>query len=203
MIIAGPDARPIDVGNGYRDYVLTHKEADVLMTYHMIQEALAGHTSIRIASDDTDVLTILAHHLYERTNNLPNTVHVSMESCIRNRAVIDVNEVVKTHIKILAAHALTGCDTVSSFAGVGKTTVLKKLKTFTDTLNLSDSSIPSDDVLDPSLRFVVTFYGQTYGEEPLDNMRASIFTPKISGKRHVSPKLSTLPPTMAAFIPHC
>ena len=34
-------------------------------------------------------------------------------------------------------------------------------------------------------------------------MRAEIFTRKITGKRHVAPKLKSLPPTMAAFRPHC
>ena len=34
-------------------------------------------------------------------------------------------------------------------------------------------------------------------------MRALTFTQKIAGKRNVSPILSSLPPTMAAFRPHC
>ena len=129
VIVTGPDPHPIKVGIGTISAV-THEEADVIMVHHMINEAVAGNSPIKVVCDDTDVLLILAHHLHTGTNNMPATVKLMMESCSRNRAVIDVNEVVKKHHKlmpnILATHALTGCDTVSCFAGIGKTTALKK-----------------------------------------------------------------------------
>ena len=66
------------------------------------------------------------HHLGDRMLWRHHTVMV-MESCSRNRTVIDVNEVIKKHEKImqnLAAHAPTGCNTVSCFAGIEKTSDL-------------------------------------------------------------------------------
>ena len=206
IIVTGPDANPIDIGPGVQEKSVTHEEADVLMAYHMINEAVAGHSPIKVVSDDTDVLVILAHHMSMHTNNMPGVTEVFMESCSRNRAVIDVNKVVGKHTKImpniLAAHALTGCDTVSSLAGIGKPTVLKKLETFRETLKLGEPSDSLDEVVDSCLKYVATLYEQKYGE-PLDTMRSVIFTRKTGGKRHVAPKLSSLPPTTAAFKLHC
>jgi len=54
-----------------------------------------------------------------------------MEGCSRNNAVIDVVEVVQQHDAIipnlLGVHALSECNTVSSLAGIGKATILKRL----------------------------------------------------------------------------
>jgi len=36
---------------------------DVIMAYHIIQEATAGHSPISVVSDDTDVLLILINQL--------------------------------------------------------------------------------------------------------------------------------------------
>ena len=102
---------------------------------------------------------------------------------------------------LLAAYALTGCDTVSSFAGIGKTSVLKKLEAFTDTLLLGDPSASMDEVITSYLKYVATFYGQVF-QGSLDTMRRYIFTRIIGGKRHLPPKFSSLPPRLAACRPH-
>ena len=95
----------------------------------MLYEAVGGHPPVKIVSDNTDVLVILAHHLHAQTKGMPNDVQFFMESCNRNRAFINVNEVVKKHAKImpnlLAGHTLSGYDSVSFFAGIGQATVLK------------------------------------------------------------------------------
>ena len=54
-----------------------------------------------------------------------------MEGCSRSHAIIDVNKVVQQHDAIipnlLGEHALSGCDSVSSMAGI---TVFKKLTVY-------------------------------------------------------------------------
>ena len=80
LVITGPDPHPIEVGVGALPTAITHEEADIIMVYHMIEESVGGHSPIRVVSDDTDVLLILAHHLQARTNNLPATVKVTMEA---------------------------------------------------------------------------------------------------------------------------
>ena len=120
--------------------------------------------------------------------------------------MISVNDIVVKHAaimpNIIAAHALTGCDTVSSFARISKTPVLKKLHTHTPTLRLGDLSSTQHDITESCTQFVCVMYNQEQGAT-LSEMRASIFTKRLAGKRHIPPKMFSLPPTRAGFLPHC
>jgi len=73
---------------------------------------------------------------------------------------------------------------------------------FTDSLPLGDLSASLDEVTDSCLRFVATLYGKDQ-ETSLNIMRANIVKKKIASQHHIPPKLSSLPPTMAAFKLHC
>ena len=206
VIITGPDPEPVEVGVGPRLTKITHEEADVIMVYHMIDEALKGRSRIRVVSDDTDVFLILCYHLHMLTNKLPKDTQISMEAVSSGRSVISINDVVKNHSEIipniLGAHALTGCDTVSSFSGIGKVTVFKKINVYTGKLSLGDLFTPIDDIIHSASKFTATLYGHS-SESSITDMHAAIFTRKLAGKRNVPPLLSSLPPTLAAFRPHC
>ncbi|KAL8594948.1 hypothetical protein ACOMHN_038745 [Nucella lapillus] len=52
------------------------------------------------------------------------------------------------------------------------------------------------------LQFVCLMYGEESAIS-LNTVRANSFKRKILGKRHLAPKLSSLPPTMAPFNAHC
>ena len=108
-----------------------------------------------------------------------------MESCGRSPVVIDVNQVLQKHHKImpnlLAAHALTGCDTVSCFSGIGKATVYKKLESFDDHIKLGDLSACLDEVTESCMGFVASLNGHAQGNA-LEAMRAEIFTWKPLAK---------------------
>ena len=58
--------------------------------------------------------------------------HVMMTSPIRGVTVIDINASVNINRAImddlLAAHGLTGCDTVATYHGIGKGVTLKVLR---------------------------------------------------------------------------
>jgi hypothetical protein len=170
----------------------------------MITEALKGHSKIHVVSDDTDVFLILAYHLCMLTNNLPKDTYVTMEGFSGRRAIISINDVVKKQgkilPKILGNHALSGCNTVFSFAGIGKATVFKKINSYAEELNFGDLSATQDDIINSASRFTATLYGHP-PESSVTDMRAVIFTQKIAGKRNVPPILSSLSPTMAAFKP--
>lgn len=206
IIITGPDPQLIQIGGGPQETAVFHEEADVLMAYHMIHEATAGQQSIKVVSEDTDVLIILAHHLYAETNGLPPNISLCMESCSESHSLININEVIRVHRdimpNILAAHALTGCDTVSSFAGVGKATAFKRLKTFNGLLKLGDLSATKEEITESCLQFTSMLYNHEKVND-LNMLRAEIFRRKIAGKRHVAPKLCNLPPTMDSFEAHC
>ena len=59
---------------------MTHEEADIIMAYNMIEVSVGEHSSIRVVSDDTDVLIIIMHQLQTRAYNLPATVKVTIEA---------------------------------------------------------------------------------------------------------------------------
>lgn len=205
VVITGPDPHPIHMGSGLQQDPLYHEEADVLMAFHVINESSLGQRNIRVVSDDTDVLIILAHHLHMKTKGLSQNMTLSIESCTSTHNVISVNDVIRQHATImpnlLAAHALTGCDTVSSFAGIGKMTVLKKLEVFSGELKLGKMSVPFQEISESCLQFTNLLYGDESGAN-LNTVRANIFRKRIAGKRHIPPKLSSLPPTMASFQAH-
>ncbi len=83
-----------------------------------------------------------------------------MTSPIRGRALIDVNSSVRKHHMVvehvLSAHGLSGCDTVATYFGIEKLTVLKILKKEMYILSKVDdirSSLP--DVIDQSTAFML------------------------------------------------
>ena len=95
VILTGQNPCPIEVKVWTQQPTITQEEADVLVAHYMIKEATRGHSLIKVVSDDTDVLVLLAHHLCFRTNYISNSVHVIMEASIRNHSVMDVNKVIK------------------------------------------------------------------------------------------------------------
>ena len=205
-MVTGHDPHPIEVGVGALPTAITHEEAGIIMAYNMIEESVGGQSPIRIVSDDTGVLIIITHQPQARTNKLPATVKVAMEACSGRHKVIDVNAIVKQHAAViphvLAAHALTGCDTNSSMTTIGNATVFKRLQTFNECLRLGEEEYLTDEVFTSCQRFASSCYGQC-SSMPLEKMRAQMFTRQIVGKRLIPSKLCNLPPTSLAFKLHC
>ena len=206
VIVTGLNPQPIELGLGPQIIELRHEEADVSIVYHLLHEASQGNSPITVLSEDTDVLVLLLHHVHALNCNLPSTIEVRMQSLSSGRSIIDVNKTIQQHAAIipnlLAAHAITGCDTVSSISGIGKSTVLKKLKNFKEELKLGDANSSFDAILKSTCKFVTTLYGRN-PDDDWSTLRATIFARKMAGKQHVVPKLCSLPPTLAAFKLHC
>ena len=83
---------------------------------------------VSVIADNTDVFILLIHHYLEQ--QLTNLM--VMESPIHGRSVIDICRTVKNEEQIahdlLACHALSGCDTVACYFGIGKVKALKTLE---------------------------------------------------------------------------
>ena len=81
-----------------------------------------------VIADDTNVFVLLLH--FKNLGSL-GSGPIFMESPLRQRGSIDIDGTLQEHHTIipslLAAHALSGCDTVASYYGVGKGKVLKVL----------------------------------------------------------------------------
>ena len=200
LAITGNDPVPIQINQGVvsrrDDMTIIHEEA-----YTMIiqQVASVGAAKVLVIADDTDVFVLLCHFVF----NGDITGHVMLVSPIRGRTVIDINESVDKNRAImgdlLAAHGLTGCDTVATYHGIGKGVALKVLRS--ETLSLSkvgDMTLSVEEALEQSTSFMLSCYGHPECSS-LTDARQKIFSRKVSCSIGAAPKLQSLPPTNEAF----
>ncbi len=128
-----------------------------------------------------------------------------MESTSRSRSSIDIGATVAKHSGIvpqmIAAHAVSGCDTVGCYHGIGKTKVVKALSAGIELNHLGDPKASLDDVMKESTHFIGACYGQKC--DPSDTMSSIRYKVWVShtGRKGASilPKLKSLPPTVEAF----
>jgi hypothetical protein len=133
LVITGQDKTPVDIGYGgvitqRNDIATTHEEADNIIVQQAIRVAVNEQKCVTVLADDTDVYILLLYYYLERGIQIP----MVMESPIKERTVVDIHATVEKYQSIipsmLAGHALTGCDTVAAYFGVGKGTMLKVLE---------------------------------------------------------------------------
>ena len=204
IVVSGRDPVPIELFCGYQlqrtDLRTTHEEADVTMIYQVLQIAKMDDVqTVKVISDDTDVFVLLLH--FSEQEKLKCSIILEPTSC--ERTSVDIQATVKQNADIipnlLAAHGLTGCDTVAKLHGIGKGTVITTLKrgyTFTQLGHLNSSL---DDVMREATSFICACYGSKHKED-LSEARINVWSKKI-GKKNITaaPPLKTLPPTTEAF----
>jgi len=104
--------------------------------------------------------------------------------------------------KLLAAHALSGCDTVAQCYGIGKTSVVKVLQADHRSHNIDcigDVNANIQDILSSATSFISKCYGIS-GLTTMTDVRCKAWKIKTSRASIVSsPKLNSLPPTTEAF----
>ena len=98
--------------------------------------------------------------------DIPASTSALMVSPIRGHVVIDINATVVLHRAIipdlLAAHGLTGCDTVAAYFGIGKGAALRVLASGVHALTyVGDTSRIPAEVTAQATPFILACYGQT------------------------------------------
>ena len=180
-----------------------HEEADTRMLLHCWHASQCGSKKLAIRTVDTDVV-VLAIFCYQQLNVNELWIHFGVGKNVR---LLPVHAISKTlGPKMCQAmpifHALTGCDTVSSFFGKGKRSAWEAWKSYpavTDAFNNLYSATEHSGI-DPSTvrvleRFIVVMYDRTSECTDLDAARKFLFTKKTKS-------LDSLPPTSAAFVQH-
>ena len=103
--------------------------------------------------------------------------------------------------QLIAAHAVSICDTVGCYHGIGKTKVVKALSAGIELNHLGDQNATLDDVMKESTHFIGACYGQKC--DPSDTISSFRYKVCVSrtGRKGASilPKLKSLPPTVEAF----
>ena len=95
-------------------------------------------------------------------------------------------------------HALSGCDTVACYYGIGKTTALKQLQSGHLLNMLGTRGNPIEEVVQQATSFISACYGQK-NCKTMSETRIKVWLSKTSRASSSTPKLCTLPPTTEAF----
>ena len=180
------------------DLYSTHEEADVNIVRQCFSCIDEGAKRVKVLCDDTDVFILLMVFSYR----LKVESDILMESFNSNRSVINIIQSKNKHSSIMpsliAAHALSGCDSVPRLFGIGKLTVLKHLKQGILLTSLGDKESNIIDVYNDSGKFISACYG-VKDEFNLSKVRYLVWRRKAEGKISATPKLAALPPTTEVF----
>ena len=175
----------------------SQEEADGRLLLHALHQAKSGSNRILIRSPDTDVVVIFVA-LFSNFDG--NEIWISTPS-----HYVPVHEIYKSlgpakADGLLFFHALTGCDTVSSFSTIGKTTawrVWTKFDAITDVfqkLSNIENVQNYDDHLPTIEQYVIFCYDITSEETSVNKERKKLFT---KGRQ-----IDNIPPTQDALIQH-
>ena len=186
LITGGGFADETDVSSSKREDVRlrgNHEEADTRLILHSCEAISRGYKRLLVISQDTDVLLLLTHF-----TGAENVEVWMISGTARNQKCYPIHLVsgkLATTVRdnLLSFHALTGCDTTSSFSGYGKKSCWK---TFCKQPFLV-GGIGRDGELAPIEQFVCQLYGKTE-LKAVDQARIQLFGKAKKG-------LEMLPPT--------
>ena len=198
FVMTGSDPVPVEICSGVnvkrQDMKTTREEADTMIVQQVVK---IKPEKVLVVADDTDVFVLLLHFCCQ--GDIPASTSVLIASPIHGRAIIDINATVSQHRKIipdlLAAHGLTGCDTVATYYGIGKAVALKVLRAGVHALSyIGDASRSLSEVTSQATSFILACYGQ--GKcTTLTEARQKIWASKVGRSVAGAPKLASLPPT--------
>ena len=126
-----------------------------------------------------------------------------MVSHIHGCSMIDINATVNQHHYIipnhLAAHGLTGFDTVAPYFGNGKCVALNVARSGVHSLSsIGDTNCTLSDIMSQATPYILACYGQTKCMT-MTEARQKMWAKKVSRSVASAPKLSSLPPTTESF----
>ena len=127
---------------------------------HGISNSDSGLVQTVVDNFDTDIFVMLCHFV----SRSDITGHVMMVSPIKGRSFIDINTSVDRNrtvmSNLLAAHGVTGCDTVATYHRIGKGVALKVLRSNKHTLSsVGDVNSSVEDAVQQATKFMLSCYG--------------------------------------------
>ena len=142
------------------------EEADGRIIFHARAAASAGAQIITVRSEDTDVIVLLIHHFQEiGCEQLFMYCGKNEKRYIPIHAIYNALSPGERNI-LLPVYCLSGCDTVSTFHGIGKAKVFRVLRKDADNLqDLADLGKNSELTAEQEkacTRFVASLYGKPH-----------------------------------------
>ena len=216
LIVTGEDSIPFEINNSglipREDLKTLHEEADTMIVSQMLSMISEGYKQISVICDDTDVFLILLHHFhrYRLILQLPpvdvlmNPTSSSTKSISIRKTVESLREDVISNL--LAAHALSGCDTVPQMFSIGKKKLITVLMsgsrngTLLKCLGDLDSDLSWEAIEHQCEKFVWLLYAQNKETTSLAEIRYKKWQDKAKANTMLSVlSLKALPPTMEAL----
>ena len=169
LVITGADPLPVEINP---DSIIIHcqdmktmqEEADTMIVQ---QVADVKPKKAFVVADDTDVFVLLLHFCCKE--DIPASVSVLMVSPIDGRSMIDINATVNQHRDIpnlLAAHGLTGCDTVAPCFGIGKSVPLNVLRSGVHSLSsIDDTNCTLSDIMSQATPYILACYDKMHDND--------------------------------------
>ena len=179
----------------------SHEEADTRLFLHVADAVKKGYMKLLVRTDDTDVVVVAIATL-NRTK--PGELWVAFGTG-RHSRFIPIHEIAvavgpRNSAILPLFHARILCDTVSSFAGIGKKTAWaawnvypEVTEAFEELMHMADPF--SDRTLEVIERFVVLMYSRTNDLSRVNDARKQLFAQK-------SRSLENIPLTQAALEQH-
>ncbi len=215
--MTGPDPVPFEVSNDglqSREDLKTHQEeADTFMVSQMLVMVDNGYHRIPVICEGhTDVFVLLVHHYHKsRISEMYPPVEVLMQYPPSSPKATSISNTInslppRVVSSLLAAHVLTGCDTVPQMFGIGKKTALNVLfRDQTDfnveELGNTDPSLQWETVEKGCVDFVRELYQSRNNKDDLtlDAMRYSKWVEKSKANTMTAATdLKSFPPTFNA-----
>ncbi|KAG1689630.1 hypothetical protein GQR58_007711 [Nymphon striatum] len=165
-----------------------HEEADTRLILHAADASQQGYERCVLQCRDTDVLVLAVAH----RDSLPSETWFSMGLKVK-RPFIPIHSISLPDEQIqtlIAFHSLTGCDSVSQFADIGKKTAWKVFMQEGACLRKLGSAKIDDRIIKDVERFVCKLYLKDTPMTSINEVRKEIFLKR---------SLDALPPTKDAL----
>ena len=148
-----------------------------------------------IVTPDTDVVVIACYQFVEQLHSLKELWLKTGTKKKKDLRYISINKICEklgdSLTKLLPVlHSITGCDSVSSFADIGKKTAFNHLKSNAEEFETLQSfgNSPELDVdgsfIEPVFKFICTLYNKDFTSGDINTLRFQLFSKKGQvGKR--------------------
>jgi hypothetical protein len=177
-----------------------HEEADTRLLFHAA-DAAQTHPRIVVWSPDTDVAVLCISYCSRQHAATEVWFRTGVKDRTRFVPFHTISSLMTPDLCALlpAVHAVSGCDSTSSLAQLGKITALKTAKSnicrLSKLANLGDSPDISDEVFEAVQLFVCLMYDSKAEIADVDSLRYTLFCRKQARNQ-------TLPPTRDSLYQH-
>ena len=179
-----------------------HEEADTRIFIHANHAAKGGMRKIVIRTVDTDVVVLAIANVHKLDVD-ELWIAFGVGKHMRYLPIHNITQSSLSREQCEALpffHAVTGCDTVSFFAGKGKKTAFQAWKSFPDVTSVfqllsSPKESISEEEMEKIERFIIIMYSRTCPLSNINDARQAIFAQGTKTIDHI-------PPTQASLVQH-